>query len=110
MKSARIDDREVTADEGVRQGERIRSRLPRQPLARRGAVFPEMPRGDEKMYWLRLHAAVGVLAFAPLLFRIGWRVAVTSLQPLSQPPVLQPATPPCPTHERDFILARFQAL
>lgn len=57
-----------------------------------GLYFNDMPRGDEKMYWLRLHSAVGVLAFLPLLFRIGWRMAVTSPQLLPQPPMLQLAT------------------
>lgn len=57
-----------------------------------GLYFHEMPRGDERMYWLHLHTAIGVLALLPLALRIGWRAVGPSPQPLLQAPVLQLAT------------------
>jgi cytochrome b561 len=57
-----------------------------------GLYFHEMPRGEERLYWLRLHAALGVLAFVPLVFRAGWRFASRSTAALSQAPWQQRAT------------------
>jgi cytochrome b561 len=57
-----------------------------------GLYFHEMPRGEERLYWLRLHVALGVLAFAPLAFRVGWRIASRSPAALPQAPWQQRAT------------------
>lgn len=38
-----------------------------------GLYFEDMPRGDEKIYWLKLHIAIGSLALVPLAFRVLWR-------------------------------------
>jgi cytochrome b561 len=57
-----------------------------------GLYFHEMPRGEERLYWLRLHVALGVLASAPLVFRVGWRFASRSPAALSQAPWQQWAT------------------
>ncbi|WP_303908182.1 cytochrome b [Thiohalomonas denitrificans] len=39
-----------------------------------GLFFEDMPRGPEKLYWLKLHVAVGALALLPLAFRVVWRL------------------------------------
>lgn len=39
-----------------------------------GLYFHEMPKGDERSYWLGLHVGLGVLFFLPLMFRVGWGV------------------------------------
>ncbi len=57
-----------------------------------GLYFGDMPRGDEKLYWLRLHVAIGTLGFVFLAFRVLWRVMTTSPRPLPQPPLFQSAT------------------
>lgn len=54
-----------------------------------GLYFEDMPRGDEKLYWLRLHISIGALALLPLAFRVFWRARSTSPAPLPQPPRMQ---------------------
>ena len=39
-----------------------------------GLYFNDMPRGDEKSYWMGLHVAVGGLVFLFLWFRVFWRI------------------------------------
>lgn len=39
-----------------------------------GLYFEDMPRGDEKLYWLKLHISIGALVFIPLAFRVLWRL------------------------------------
>lgn len=39
-----------------------------------GLYFHEMPRGDERLFWLQLHIAIGVLTGAFILFRVFWRL------------------------------------
>lgn len=51
-----------------------------------GLYFEDMPRGDEKLYWLRLHISLGALALLPLAFRVFWRARSASPEPLPQPP------------------------
>jgi cytochrome b561 len=47
---------------------------------------------EERLYWLLLHVALGVLAFIPLAFRVGWRMASRSPAELPQAPWQQRAT------------------
>lgn len=54
-----------------------------------GLYFEDMPRGEEKLYWLRLHISIGALALLPLAFRVFWRARAESPLPLPQPPVQQ---------------------
>ena len=54
-----------------------------------GLHFEDMPRGEEKLYWLRLHVSLGALALLPLAFRVFWRARSTSPVPLPQPPAQQ---------------------
>lgn len=39
-----------------------------------GLYFEDMPRGPDKLYWLKLHISIGALAFLPLAVRTGWRL------------------------------------
>jgi len=39
-----------------------------------GLFFEDMPRGDTKLYWMKLHIALGVLVAPALLFRVIWRL------------------------------------
>lgn len=57
-----------------------------------GLYFEDMPRGEEKLTWMRLHIALGTLALLPLAFRVFWRARSTSPAPLPQPPALQKAS------------------
>ena len=57
-----------------------------------GLYFEDMPRGEEKLYWLRLHISIGALALLPLAFRVFWRARSVSPAPLPQPPALQKAS------------------
>jgi cytochrome b561 len=57
-----------------------------------GLYFNDMPRGDEKSYWLSLHIGAGGLFFIYLLFRVFWRVFSKSPRPVEQKQVLQIAT------------------
>lgn len=52
-----------------------------------GLYFHEMPTGDERLYWLRLHVALAALSFLLLAFRVVWRFAVRSPDAVSQPRV-----------------------
>lgn len=57
-----------------------------------GLYFHEMPKGDERSYWMHLHIGIGALAFLFLLFRVGWRYFTTSPQPVKQSENLQKLT------------------
>lgn len=50
-----------------------------------GLYFHEMPAGDERLYWLRLHVALAALSFLFLAFRVVWRLTVRSPDPVPQP-------------------------
>lgn len=54
-----------------------------------GLYFHEMPRGDERFYWLRLHAGMGMLVLLPLAFRVAWRWLSRSPEPVMQTASLQ---------------------
>ncbi len=49
-----------------------------------GLYLNDMPRGDEKIYWLKLHIGVGGLFFVFLWFRVLWRVFSKSPQSFEQ--------------------------
>ncbi|MEW5888228.1 MAG: cytochrome b/b6 domain-containing protein [Pseudomonadota bacterium] len=46
-----------------------------------GLYFHEMPRGDTRLFWLKLHVALGALAFPLLAFRLAWRAATPAPPP-----------------------------
>ncbi len=54
-----------------------------------GLYFHEMPRGEEKMFWLRLHVSIGVLSALYLTFRIAWSMLTPTPEPVPQPALLQ---------------------
>ena len=39
-----------------------------------GLYFHDMPRGEEKLYWLHLHISIGALAWLWIMFRVFWRL------------------------------------
>jgi cytochrome b561 len=45
-----------------------------------GLYFHEMPKGDERFYWMGIHIGLGTLSFLFLMFRIAWRFMATSPQ------------------------------
>lgn len=49
-----------------------------------GFYFNDMPKGDEKTFWLSMHIGAGGLLFVFLLFRVFWRVFVKSPAPVEQ--------------------------
>ena len=57
-----------------------------------GLYFEDMPRGDEKTYWVKLHIAVGTLSLAFLAFRVIWRFIGRTPELLPQPVMLQRLT------------------
>ncbi|TDR22751.1 cytochrome b [Marinicella litoralis] len=57
-----------------------------------GLYFNDMPRGDEKSYWLKLHIGVGGLFFVFLWFRVFWRVFTQSPQAFEQKKTLKRLT------------------
>ncbi len=54
-----------------------------------GLYFHDLPKGDERLYWLRLHMGLGGLALLFLSFRVIWRLWVTGPLALEQKPSLQ---------------------
>lgn len=56
-----------------------------------GLYFEDMPRGPEKIYWLKLHVAIGALAVPLLAFRVLWRLRHLRSGPMEfeQPAALQ---------------------
>lgn len=56
-----------------------------------GLYFGEMPRGEERFHWLRLHVAIGTLSFLFLGFRVFWSLYESGPAPLRQPPLLERA-------------------
>ena len=57
-----------------------------------GLYFEDMPKGDVKLYWLKLHIAIGTLAFLPLAFRVLWRKFSRGPSAFEQPVVMQRLT------------------
>ncbi len=57
-----------------------------------GLYFEDMPKGTEKLYWLKLHIAIGTLAFLPLAFRVLWRIFSRGPMAFEQPVVMQRLT------------------
>lgn len=53
-----------------------------------GLYFNDMPRGEEKSFWLRLHVGVGGLVFLYLWFRVFWRIFSQSPNQVEQQKVL----------------------
>lgn len=54
-----------------------------------GLYFEDMPKGPDKLYWMKLHIAIGALAFLLLAFRIGWRLVSTGPRAFAQAAALQ---------------------
>jgi cytochrome b561 len=54
-----------------------------------GLYFEDLPRGAEKLYWMKLHISIGTIAFLFLLFRVLWRVVNRETAEIAQPPMLQ---------------------
>lgn len=54
-----------------------------------GLYFHEMPRGDEKSYWMGLHIGIGALAFLFIAFRVIWRLISHSPHPADQAAIWQ---------------------
>ncbi|MEJ2345674.1 MAG: cytochrome b/b6 domain-containing protein [Gammaproteobacteria bacterium] len=54
-----------------------------------GLYFHDMPRGDEKLFWLRLHMSIGALSVLFLFFRVAWSALPPSPAPVPQPALLQ---------------------
>lgn len=54
-----------------------------------GLYFEDMPKGPDKLFWLKLHISIGALAFPLLAFRVEWRLGSTSPRPFPQPATLQ---------------------
>ncbi len=54
-----------------------------------GLYFHDMPRGDEKLYWLHLHISIGVVAFLFVIYRVFWRLRRGMAAPLEQHSLLQ---------------------
>lgn len=57
-----------------------------------GLYFEDLPRGDEKVYWLKLHISIGATAWLFLLFRLYWRFKQGFPMPFAQARVLQRVT------------------
>lgn len=57
-----------------------------------GLYFGDMPRGDEKAYWLRLHISLGLIVLLPLAFRVLWRMIAGWPRPVRQHANLQRLT------------------
>lgn len=54
-----------------------------------GLYFEDMPKGPDKLYWLKLHISIGALALLLLAFRVGWRLGSTRPRPFPQPTALR---------------------
>lgn len=57
-----------------------------------GLYFHEMPRGDERLYWMQLHIGAGMVTFAFVAFRVLWRLLARTPDPYPQSPALQRLT------------------
>lgn len=57
-----------------------------------GLYFNDMPKGDEKFFWLKLHISFGGLVFIFLWFRVFWRLFSKSPNPVEQQKLLSVAT------------------
>lgn len=53
-----------------------------------GLYFHDMPRGEQRGFWLGLHIGLGALAVLPLAFRLCWRAVMRWPQPRVQQPWL----------------------
>ncbi|WP_455385219.1 cytochrome b [Acidihalobacter prosperus] len=49
-----------------------------------GLYFEDMPRGAEKLFWMKLHIGIGALAFFILAFRLVWRLSSRGPAPFPQ--------------------------
>ena len=56
-----------------------------------GLYFKEMPQGEERLHWLRLHVAFGTLSLLFLGFRVFWSLHEPGPAPIPQPPLLDRA-------------------
>ena len=54
-----------------------------------GLYFEDMPRGADKLYWMKLHISLGATAFLFLAFRVYWRVSNRVVREFAQPAALQ---------------------
>lgn len=54
-----------------------------------GLSFEDMPRGAEKLFWVKLHIGIGALAFFILAFRVVWRLANRATSSFAQPLAMQ---------------------
>ena len=54
-----------------------------------GLYFEDMPRGAEKLFWMKLHIGIGTLAFAILAFRLLWRLSNRGPEPFPQSAAMQ---------------------
>jgi cytochrome b561 len=57
-----------------------------------GLYFHEMPRGDERLYWMQWHIGVGMVTIAFVAFRVLWRLLARVPDPYPQTPALQRLT------------------
>lgn len=54
-----------------------------------GMYFHDLPQGEQRLNGVRLHLALGTLAVVPLLWRVAWRVIVSTPAPVPQASALQ---------------------
>lgn len=54
-----------------------------------GLYFEDMPRGAEKLFWVKLHIGIGALAFLILAFRLLWRLSSSGPAPFPQSAAMQ---------------------
>jgi cytochrome b561 len=54
-----------------------------------GLYFEDLPRGEEKIFWLRLHISIGTTAWLLLAFRLYWRAKNGFPDPFPQARALQ---------------------
>lgn len=57
-----------------------------------GLYFSELPRGDERDFWFRLHISLGAVLFLFLFFRVSWRAMRGLPRGVEQHPALQRLT------------------
>lgn len=57
-----------------------------------GLYFADMPKGPDKLFWMKLHFSIGTLAVLLLAFRVTWRLLSTGPTAFAQPPLLQRLT------------------
>jgi len=57
-----------------------------------GLYFADLPRGDEKTFWLQMHMAIGALTAVFVVLRVLWRAVSRRTQPFPQARFLQVTT------------------